>query len=94
MKNEANGLTTRARFGHISCIDDHLFDVRPGIDVDEATSKAACLAESIATVAADGVGNAHGMDASTSYLVMFAAEAIQGLMNSVDGAYAGEKVRS
>lgn len=94
MKNKASGLTTSARFDRIHYIDDHLFEVRSGIPINQATSKAACLAEAMATIAAESVGNGAGMDASVAYLVQFAAEAIQGLMHSVDGAYAGKAVQS
>ena len=93
MKNEAAGLTQRSSFDLISIIDDHLFEVRPGIDVDIALSRAACLAESIAAIACNAVQSE--MDSSTAFLVEFAAEAIQGLVNSVTyGAATRKTVQS
>lgn len=85
MKNEANGLTIRAAFGNIPVIDNDLFEVRAGIDAGQATSKAACLAESIEDIATQAVQD--GMTPEVAYLVAFAADAIVALMNSVDGAY-------
>jgi hypothetical protein len=85
MRNEANGLTSRAAFGNIPVIKDDLFEVRAGIDADLATSKAACLAESIEQLATDAVQSS--MDPEVAYLVAFAADAIVALMQSVEGAY-------
>lgn len=92
MKNEANGLTIRATFGNIPVIDDDLFEVRAGIDVDMATSKAACLAESIEHIASDAVQD--GMTPEVAYLVAFAADVIGALMTSVDGAYPRKAAQS
>ncbi|THD03727.1 hypothetical protein [Rhodanobacter lindaniclasticus] len=84
MKNEANGLTIRSTFGIVPCIDNYLFEVRAGIDANLATSKAACLAESIEDIATQAVQD--GMTPEVAYLVAFAADAIGALMTSVDGA--------
>jgi len=92
MKNEANGLTIRVAFGNIPVIDNDLFEVRPGIDADKATSLASCLADSIehlATIAVDG-----GMSSETAYLVAFTADVIGALTTSVDGAYPRKAGRS
>jgi hypothetical protein len=94
MNAEANGLTIRATFGNIPCIDNDLFEVRAGIDADMAITRAACLADSIATIASEAVGNGAGMDPSTTYLVGFAAEVIQGLMHSVEGVYSRKEAQS
>lgn len=92
MKNEAVGLTQRSSFDIISGINDHLFEVRAGIEVDYALSRAACLAESIAAIASNAVQGE--MDSSTAYLVEFAADAIQGLVNSVMGSHARKAVNA
>ena len=70
--------TTASDFGIISVLDNApLFRVNPGIPGEYALSKAACLAESIGTIATQGVQS--GIDESTAYLIEFAAEAIQAL---------------
>lgn len=92
MKNEANGLTGRAAFGNIPVIKNDLFEVRAGINVDFATSTAACLAESIEQIASDAVQG--GMSAEVAYLVAFTADAIGALMASVEGAYPCKAVQS
>lgn len=84
MKNEANGLTIRATFGNIPVIDNDLFEVRAGIDVNQATSLAACLADSIEHIASDAVDG--GMSAEVAYLVAFTADVIRALSNSAYGA--------
>lgn len=91
MKNEANAVTTITTFGNIPVIDSDLFEVRAGIDADWAASMASCLADSIehiATMAVDG-----GMSAEVAYLVAFAADAIKALTQSVEGAYARNRVQ-
>ncbi|EIL98227.1 hypothetical protein AB7849_11540 [Rhodanobacter sp. 115] len=85
MKNEANGLTISATFGHVPCIENYLFEVRAGVAVDQATSTAACLAEAIQRIACNSVDG--GMDGEVAYLVAFAADAISALASSADGAY-------
>lgn len=92
MKNEANGLTIRATFGNIPVIDNDLFEVRAGIDADQATSLAACLAESIEHIASDAVQD--GMTPEVAYLVAFAADVIRALSISVDGAYPRKAAQS
>lgn len=92
MNNEANGLTIRAPFGNIAAIDNDLFEVRAGIDAEQATTKAACLASSIERIASDAVQDC--MSSEVAYLVAFAAEAIQGLMHSVEGVYPCKAVQS
>lgn len=93
MKNEANGLTIRATFGNIPVIDDDLFEVRAGIDVNHATSAAACLADAIEHIAGDAVEN-DGMTPQVAYLVAFTADVIRALSNSVDGAYLRKAAQS
>jgi hypothetical protein len=85
MKNQAYGLTSRVTFGNIPVIDNDLFEVRAGIDADQAISTAGCLAETIEYIATCAVQD--GMSAEVAYLVAFAADAIQALSNSVNGAY-------
>ncbi|KZC20044.1 MULTISPECIES: hypothetical protein [Rhodanobacter] len=92
MKNEANGLTIRATFGNIPVIDNDLFEVRAGIDVDQATSLAACLAESIGHIADQAVED--GMSSEIAYLVAFTADVIRALSNSVHGAYPRKAAQS
>jgi len=92
MKNEAKGLTIRATFGNIPVIDNDLFEVRAGIDVDQATSTASCLAGSIEHIATQAVED--GMSSELAYLVAFAADAIGALMTSVDGAYPRKAAQS
>ncbi len=93
MKNEANGLTIRTTFGNIPVIDDDLFEVRAGIDVNQATSLAACLADAIEHIAGDAVEN-DGMTPQVAHLVAFTADVIRALSNSVDGAYLRKAAQS
>lgn len=92
MKNEANGLTIRATFGNIPVIDNDLFEVRAGIEADQATSTAACLAESIEHIATQAVED--GMSSEIAYLVAFAADVVGALTRSVEGAYPRKSVQS
>jgi len=85
MKNEANGLTILTTFGNIPVINNNLFEVRAGIDAGQATSAAACLAESIEHIATQAVED--GMSPQIAYLVAFAADVIGALTRSVEGAY-------
>ena len=81
MKDETALLTTRTSFDCCPVYKEGLFDVREGINVEHALSKAACLAESIAAIASAGVQTE--METTIAYLVEFATEAIRGLTNSV-----------
>jgi hypothetical protein len=92
MKNEANGLTIRATFGNIPVIDNDLFEVRAGIDANQATSLAACLADSIEHIAGQAVED--GMTPQVAHLVAFTADVIRALSNSVDGAYLRKAAQS
>lgn len=92
MKNETNGLTIRTTFGNIPVIDNDLFEVRAGIDANQATSLAACLADSIEHIAGQAVED--GMSSELAYLVAFTADVIRALSNSVHGAYQRKAVQS
>jgi hypothetical protein len=85
-------VTTRTSFKRIPVIKDHLFEVRPGLDIYFAISEANCLAESIDALATDAVDG--GMSAEAAYLVAFAADAIGGLLDSIEGAHMLGKVQS
>lgn len=73
-----NEKTIAVAFDHIPSIDDHLLEVRAGLDVDWALREAACLDESVQTLLQDAVQG--GMDSETAYLCRFAlgvAEALR-----------------
>jgi hypothetical protein len=79
-------------FGRIPVIENDLFEVRGGIDIDFAVSKANCLAQSIESLAKDPVQGE--MSAEVAYLVAFAADTIGALLNSIEGAHMHGKVKS
>jgi hypothetical protein len=76
-------LTTRCGIGYIHSINDSLFEVRAGFDVDQAAIVASGLAESIASIAGDAVSSGNEIGVPTAHLMAFTAEVIQSLMLSI-----------
>jgi hypothetical protein len=72
-----NEKTTAVPFDHIPVIDDHLLEVRAGLDVDWVLREAACLDESVQSLLQDAVDG--GMDSRTAYLCRFALGAAEAL---------------
>ena len=62
---------------------DGLFEVRGDQSAQYALSVAMCLAGSIKCLAQEGVD--HGLDSEICYLVAFTAEAMEALVQSVQG---------
>ena len=83
---------SRSPFGSIPVIKNHLFWVHAGVEVDFAIRTANALAESIEALANEAVQGE--MSAEVAYLVAFAADAIQALLSSVEGAHLHREVRS
>lgn len=71
-------VTSEASFGRIK--DGPLFQVNPNMPVGDALTMAACLAESIKSMAATNVD----LGESETYLIAFVADAIQALCNAAE----------
>lgn len=76
-----NAATLVVPFGLVPVQDNHLFDVRGGMDCSFAVSEAQCLEESVRKLLTEAVAYG-GMGAETSFLCRFALDAAQALRRS------------
>lgn len=77
-------VSERAIFGSIPAVSGSLYQVLPDVPAHYVVMEAGNLANSIAHLAQEAVSGGGGMDTETAFLVEFAANAIQALMESIE----------